>query len=93
MKFLETLDKEDIISVIDVMSVSMLYYNGIKHKHITQDPTVIQRIAVAAVALAAQNAHIKRVKQTAIMGVDESQLVRKVERNGRVFGVIEGGSD
>lgn len=91
MKFLTPLDNDDVLSVIDVMVMSMLFYNGVKQKHILKDPNVIGRLSVAAVAVASQNVHIKNLKDEATMGISAEDLVRKVKRNGKTFGVIQGG--
>lgn len=91
MKFLNALDSQEIMSVIDVLSMSMLYYNDIKSKHIKEDPSIIDSLAKSIVLLARHNANVKSKKDLAILSVDPEDLVRKVERNGKVLGVINGG--
>ena len=93
MKFLKELDSEDIISVVDVMSVSMLFYNDIKHKHILADVSIIDNLATAVVDLVTHNQHVKNTKELAMMQIGDNELVKKVERNGKVFGLILGGRE
>lgn len=91
MKFLSPLDNDDIMSVMDVLSMSMLFYNDIKHHHIEQEPSVVDSLASSLVSLARHNAVVRNLKDLAVMRVQPEELVKKVERNGKVLGVIQGG--
>lgn len=91
MKFLKPISNDDVTTLMDAVNLSMLVGSGIKFTNIQEDRTIIKRLAVSLVAIAAQAAHTKKVRDLAMMEVKEEQLVRKVERNGKVFGVIDGG--
>lgn len=91
MKFLNALDTQEIMTIIDVLSMSMLYYNDIRIAHIDKDPAIITTLAQSLVTLAKHNVVITDVRDIAIMEIAPEDLVKKVERNGRVLGVIQGG--
>lgn len=91
MKFLSPLDNDDIMSIMDVLSMSMLFYHDIKHHHIEQEPAVIDSLAASVVSLARHNAVVRNIKDLAVMQIQPEELVKKVERNGKVLGVIQGG--
>lgn len=91
MKFLNALDSQEIMTVIDVLSMSMLYYNDIRIAHIDKDPSIITTLAKSLVTLAKHNVLVTNAKDIAIMEIAPEDLVKKVERNGKVLGVIQGG--
>lgn len=93
MKFLNTLDSQEIMTIIDVLSMSMLYYNDIRIAHIDKDPAIITTLAQSLVMLAKHNSLVTNAKDIAVMEINPEDLVRKVERNGKVLGVIQGGRD
>lgn len=93
MKFLSPLDNDDILSVMDVLNMSMLFYNEVKMSNIQENPRVIDDLAQSMIFLARQNATVRNLKDLATMEINPEDLVKKVERNGRVLGVILGGKE
>ena len=91
MKFLVQLDNDEVSNLLDTLSTTMLFYNGIKLEDIQSNPALITSLTNSLIELVKHNTEVKQSRDLAIMEIGEEQLVRKVERNGRVLGVILGG--
>jgi hypothetical protein len=92
-KFLNPLDGEEIESLLDTLSTSMLFYNSIKMVDLQTNPKLIESLTASLISMVKHNVVVKQVRDISIMEIGEEQLVKKVERNGRVFGVIMGGKE
>lgn len=91
MKFLNPMTKEEMLYIINTLSLTMIYSGDIKFRHVEENPSLINSLADALVASVKHNIVIKEARDLAVMEIDPDQLVRKVERNGIILGVIQGG--
>lgn len=91
MKFLNPMTKEEMLYTINTLSLTMIYNGAIRFKHVAANSSTIDNLAEALVAVVKQSVAIKDARDLSLMEIDPDQLVRKVEKNGTVLGVIQGG--
>lgn len=92
-KFLNPLDSEETQSLIDTLSTSMLFYNHVKYADLQNNPKLSEDLTDSLISMVKHNVEVKNLRDAAVMEIGEEKLVKKVERNGRVFGVIMGGKE
>ena len=93
MKFVKYLNNEDLVGMLDGICIGFLAYSGIKHSDLVANPELIDNMANSLISVVQFNAQLKAKQQAAMLGVNQDEIVRKVEKNGRVLAVIQGGRE